>query len=212
MSDEEILDRLKTLLQEKGKLSGLIIDESENCPSSSVYSRRFGSLVKTYSLINYEPERDYHYIEINRLLRQQHKNVVQDTVDKIIKLGGSVTTDSKTEDLIRINNEFNASIVLSRCRPTSTGSKRWLIRFDTKLNPDLTIAIRLNDTASEIFDYYLLPMNMQLNEKLRLAENNPAELKIYRHSNLDRFFIMVERMLVKDFIYAKRNYSSYTNQ
>lgn len=211
LSDEEMLDRLKNLLQEKGKLSGLIIDESEHCPSSSVYSRRFGSLIKTYSLINYEPERDYHYIEINRLLRQQYKNIVQDTVDKIINLGGSVKTDSKT-DLIRINDEFNASIVLSRCRPTSTGSKRWLIRFDSSLNPDLTIAIRLNDTANQILDYYLLPMNTKINEKLRLSENNPAELEIYRHSNLDRFFIMVERMLIKDFIYAKRNYSNYPHQ
>ncbi|OOH87197.1 serine recombinase [Pasteurellaceae bacterium 15-036681] len=210
LTDEEMLDRLKELLKEKGKLSGMIIDESENCPSSSVYSRRFGSLIKTYTLINYEPERDYHYIEINRLLRQQHKNIVQHTIDKITELGGSVTSDSKTE-LIRINDEFNASIVLSRCRYTPSGSKRWLIRFDSSLNPDLTIAIRLDDTANQILDYYLLPMDMQLNEKLKLAENNPAELEIYHHPNLDRFFIMVERMLVREFINAKRNNSNLTN-
>ncbi|WP_180992280.1 recombinase family protein, partial [Pasteurella multocida] len=42
LSDDEMLERLKLLLKEKGKLSGLIIDESKNCPSSSAYSSRFG--------------------------------------------------------------------------------------------------------------------------------------------------------------------------
>ncbi|MGC6246366.1 recombinase family protein, partial [Pasteurella multocida] len=207
LSDDEMLERLKLLLKEKGKLSGLIIDESENCPSSSAYSSRFGSLLNTYTLINYEPERDYHYVEINRLLRQQHKNFVQHTLDTIIELGGVVLKDDST-DLVHINNEFTASIVLSRCRPTPSGTKRWLIRFDTSLNPDITIAVRLNESATEILDYYLLPTTEKVNEKLRLAESNPAELEIYRHDNLDRFFIMVERILVKEFIYAKRHYSN----
>ncbi|AGI33801.1 TPA: recombinase family protein [Mannheimia haemolytica] len=207
LSDDEMLEQLKLLLKEKGKLSGLIIDEAENCPSSSAYSSRFGSLLNTYTLINYEPERDYHYVEINRLLRQQHKNFVQQTLDTIIELGGVVLSDDVT-DLVHINNEFTASIVLSRCRLTPSGSKRWLIRFDTSLNPDITIAVRINESATEILDYYLLPTTEKVNEKLRLAESNPAELEIYRHDNLDRFFIMVERILVKEFIYAKRHHSN----
>lgn len=77
LSDDEMLERLKILLKEKGKLSGIIIDEAENCPSSSAYSSRFGSLLNTYTLINYKPERDYHYVEINRLLRKQYKAFVQ---------------------------------------------------------------------------------------------------------------------------------------
>ncbi|MFZ7156034.1 recombinase family protein [Avibacterium avium] len=211
LSDDEMLERLKILLKEKGKLSGIIIDEAENCPSSSAYSSRFGSLLNTYTLINYKPERDYHYVEINRLLRKQYKAFVQKTLDTIIKLGGSVYIDEKT-DLVHINDEFTASIVLSRCRLSRSlsGAKRWLIRFDSSLNPDITIAVRLNENATEILDYYLLPMMGRAHEKLKLSESNPAEFEIYRHNNLDRFFIMAERILVKEFIYAKRHYSDFT--
>lgn len=67
-------------------------------------------------------------------------------------------------DLVHINNEFTASIVLSRCRLTPSGSKRWLIRFDTSLNPDITIAVRINESATEILDYYLLPTTEKVNE------------------------------------------------
>lgn len=133
------------------------------------------------------------------------------TLDTIIKLGGSVCIDEKT-DLVRINDEFTASIVLSRCRLSRSlsGAKRWLIRFNSSLNPDITIAVRLNENATEILDYYLLPMMGQAHEKLKLSESNPAEFEIYRYNNLDRFFIMAERILVKEFIYAKRHYSDFT--
>ena len=45
----------------KGVLSGLIIDEQDNLPSSSAFRNRFGSLLRAYQMIGYEPERDYRY-------------------------------------------------------------------------------------------------------------------------------------------------------
>jgi hypothetical protein len=71
-----MLDGLKRLLEERGYLSGLIIDESEQLPSSSAFRSRFGSLVRAYTLIDFTPERDYEYIEINRHLRRVHATLV----------------------------------------------------------------------------------------------------------------------------------------
>ncbi|WP_233114873.1 recombinase family protein [Aggregatibacter actinomycetemcomitans] len=214
LTDEEMLDKLRTLLKVKGKLSGLIIDEAEDCPSSSAYSSRFGSLIRTYAMIHYEPERDYHYVEINRLMRQQYKKIVQQVLNEIIALGGRVSI--APNDLLKINEEFTASLVVSPCRPTTRGNKRWMIRFDTGLEPDLTIAVRLDEDAENIIDYYLFPMKGRESNKLRLAESNPAELDIYRFSNLDRFFIMVERILLGVHYgysnYSDRRYSDYQSK
>ncbi|MDH8367570.1 recombinase family protein, partial [Klebsiella pneumoniae] len=66
MTDEEMLVCLRQLLLSKGALSGLLIDETDNCPSSSAFQRRFGSLIRAYRLVGYTPERDFNYIEINR--------------------------------------------------------------------------------------------------------------------------------------------------
>lgn len=74
-SDEELLTLLRELLVNEGALSGLVIDEREELPSSSVYRRRFGSLIRAYALVGYTPDRDYSYIEINRALRRMHPNV-----------------------------------------------------------------------------------------------------------------------------------------
>src|SRR5262249_26045552 len=69
ISDQEMLDGLRTLYQARGYLSGLIIDEADELPSSSAYASRFGSLASAYQLVGFTPDRDFRYIEINRALR-----------------------------------------------------------------------------------------------------------------------------------------------
>ncbi|WP_146746303.1 recombinase family protein [Rhodovulum viride] len=71
-SDEEMLERLTRLFQRHGDISGPVIDEAEGTPSSGAYAHRFGSLLRAYSLVGVTPDRDYRYIEANRLLRQMH--------------------------------------------------------------------------------------------------------------------------------------------
>lgn len=197
LSDSEMLDALKGLLKQKGVLSGLIIDEAEKIPSSSAYQNRFGSLVRCYSLIGYDPGRDYRYIEINRLLRKQHAELIEHTKAQIIALGGQITTDPDT-DLMRINQEFSVSLVLSRCRETATGSRRWIIRFDTTLYPDITVAIRMAPDGTHRLDYYLLPaLDMQVSH-LTLADTNEASLDIYRFDTLDPLFMLAKRTALKE--------------
>jgi len=197
LSDEEMLDALKMLFKQRGYLSGLIIDEAEGCPSSSAYQSRFGSLLKSYSLIGYTPERDYHYIEINRILRKRYPEIVEETIEKIQSLGGKVQIEKETGLLI-VNSEFSVSIVLSRCRQTSTGSNRWLIRLDTGLFPDITVAVRMEPNNISPQDYYLLPSLDINNHKLNLAQENEIGLDIYRFDTLDVLFALAERTILKD--------------
>lgn len=67
LTDDDLLERLRGLLRVHGRLSGLLIDETESRPSSSCYSTRFGSLVRAYTMIGWEPDRDFSYVKINKL-------------------------------------------------------------------------------------------------------------------------------------------------
>jgi DNA invertase Pin-like site-specific DNA recombinase len=53
LSDEELLDHLKRLYAEAGQLSGVLIDQTPDMPSSSAYRNRFGSLARAYEMIGY---------------------------------------------------------------------------------------------------------------------------------------------------------------
>jgi hypothetical protein len=193
LSNEEMLAPLQQLLQERGYLSGLIIDETERLPSSSAYQARFGSLLRAYELVGFTPDRDYRYIEINRVLRRVHPQIVTDTISGIKKSGGSVDQDAAT-DLLTINGEFTASVVVVRCLMTAAGSLRWQIRFDVGLWPDITVAVRMDQSNREALDYYLLPRIDMTAPRLRLAEDNGVSLDAYRFDSLESLFGLAARV------------------
>ena len=148
-SNDEMLARLKQLLERQGFLSGVVIDEAENMPSSGTYSSRFGSLVRAYSLVGFTPNRDYRYIAINQELRERHTEVVAEAITEIEQIGGAVSRNPAT-DLLTVNGEFTASIAIARCQHTQAGSKRWKICLDIGLAPDVTIAVRMAEQQRQL--------------------------------------------------------------
>lgn len=193
LSDERMLELLAQILASRGHLSGMIIDEVDDCPSSSAFRSRFGSLLRAYALVGFSPDHDYRYLETNRKLRTLHPGVVATVLDGIRAAGGVATQDQAT-DLLTINEEFTASIVIVRCFHTSAGSMRWKLRFDSALKPDVTVAVRMDSSNERARDYYLLPRLDMRDAVLRLAEYNGLSLDAYRFETLDRFYHMAARM------------------
>lgn len=195
-SDEELIDRLKTLAKQHPVLSAGLIDATDNMPTSSAFRSRFGSLLRAYRLAGYEPDRDYRYVEINRHLREMYPQLVSDVIQRLDAVGASVTQDATT-DLLLINGEYSASMVLSRCRQTTAGSLRWWIKLDDKIAPDITILVRMDPENEKATDYYLFPL-MDISEpKLLLCETNGAYLDTYQFDNLDYFAQLAARSRIE---------------
>jgi hypothetical protein len=192
MTDDQMLELLRTILAGHGTLSGLIIDEAEDAPSSSAFRSRFGSLLRAYALVGFAPRRDYRYLEINRNLRRLHPEVAAHIIDGLVRAGGAVEQDPAT-DLLTVNREFSVSIIVVRCFQTPAGSLRWKIRLDTALKPDLTVAVRMGVNNVNTHDYYVLPLFDMPEAVLRLAEYNGLSLDAYRFETLDPFFRLAAR-------------------
>ncbi|HCJ8544706.1 TPA: recombinase family protein [Escherichia coli] len=187
MTNEEILNFLKKVLIKHGKISGFIIDEDDNGPSSSVVASRFGGLLNAYKLINYTPERDYRFIEINSALRVRHA----DTIKTICKeITNSEVTISENK-LITINKSLTFTIILARCRKTSTDKCRWIVRLDRSINSDINIIVRMNSLNSVPLDYYILPSIDSFENELNLKENNSLLFEMYRFDDINIFFKML---------------------
>ena len=193
ISNDELLERLRSLQEKQGWLSGVMIDEAEDMPSSSVYANRFGGLRRAYALIGYDPGTDFSFVEDNRYLRSLYPEVVEGIIHKIQEFGGAVRRDV-THDFLVVNEEIKVSVVICRCKHTENGSSRWKIQFDTSLMPDITIAVRMDQTNRNILDYYVIPSIDVENPKLRLAENNHFALDTYRFQDLEPFFVLTERV------------------
>ena len=196
-TDEEMLEKLRAVVSKHGHISGLIIDEEDDTPSSAAFRHRFGSLVRAYRLIGYTPEIDYSFLEVNRVLRARHLTVLSDVVAKLSELGAVPIQDEDT-GLLRLHGELAVSIVIARHRVTDAGFSRWLIRFDDTLRPDITIAVRMAPGNADIKDFYLLPALDMQEPKVRFAEHNGVWLDAYRFDSLDFFYGMARRCRVED--------------
>lgn len=195
-TNEELIDKLRALYERHGYLSGLIIDEAEGVPSAAAYAHRFGSLIRAYQTVGFKPDRDYQYLEVNQFLRRLHPEVVGETERMITELGGSVERDFAS-DLLTINREFTISLVLARCQQLETGRRRWKVRFDTTLAPDITVVVRLNNSNQAALDYYLLPRLDFGQPRIHLADQNSTEFECYRFDNLDYLYGMTRRMRIR---------------
>ena len=196
-TEAQMIDELRQLFLQHGKLSGILIDEMEGMPSSSVYRNRFGSLRRAYSIVGYTPERDYSFIEINRTLREAHAQHLDEIVAELATNGAYVETN-RSSGILNINHDFTAQLVIARCHTRPSGRSNWLIRLEQSNDWDLTIAARMTQDNSKILDYYLLPRGDELSAKLRLAPENPLVLDVYRFENLNYLYKVSRRTRIGD--------------
>lgn len=197
LDDDQMLGLLRQTLKRYGSLSGILIDEDEEAPSSSTYRSRFGSLLRAYRLIGYTPRRDYAYLEINRALRRRHPELIAKMASGIEKAGGRAVRNDQT-DLLTVNGEFTTSLVIARCKPTPAGTYRWLIRFDAGLHPDITIVARMDHANRYAYDYYVFPAIDFSAETLPVLEDNGFTLDAYRTDSLDVFYQLAGRVPLQE--------------
>ncbi len=197
LSDEEMLEKLKKLQNKIGYLSAMVIDEAEDMPSSAAYSGRFGGLIRAYQLIGFDPGRDYKYLEVNKYLRELHQDTIQNTIQSLIDCGAEIKLN-EAQNLLMVNDMFSASLVISRCNALNNGKYRWKVRFDTILNPDITIAVRMKADNKMVLDYYLLPALDFKIPNIKLDEQNTDLLDSYRFENLDYLYEMAKCISIRE--------------
>jgi len=126
LANDELLLRLKLLLQKEGRLSEEIINSTLGVPSIDVYCQRFGSLRDAYRRIGYELKWDLDWIdrrsEFNELLR----NTAADLAARL-KKGGSVACFEPGIDVLTINDRFAISLRLARSWRGSGREPIWTI-------------------------------------------------------------------------------------
>ena len=166
-------------------------------PSAATYAHRFQSLRRAYELVGYTPERDYSYLAVNKTLRLFYREHIKAIINQLGDVGAAVHQDPIT-GLLTINEEFTASLVLGRCREHGDGDHRWVIRFDASLDPDITIAARLDTANASILDYYLFPAIDVVSYCCSLAPENGIVLDVYRAKDLSGLFYLAQRTLLAE--------------
>ena len=98
-----------------------------------------------------------------------------------------------------MNGEFTTSVVIARCFSMPTGARRWKIRIDAALRPDITLAIRMDHDNHEALDYYLLPaIDISGPRACVCAKRTGSWSTLTAASRFRRFFYLASRTHVKE--------------
>jgi DNA invertase Pin-like site-specific DNA recombinase len=194
LTDAQLLDRLKAFCLHTGPVPKEVVAADKGMPSISAYTRHFGGMIQAYKLIGYRPRCDYSYIELNRQIQKQRDDYAQAIIQRLRDLGASVEVHPHS-NFVRVNGEFTAAIICTRCRGRHQAPGRviWVIKPKKWSGADLAIVVRLKPGNQEILDYYLFPASLQFPWKVELRTRNERAIDVYRFENLDLLAKMVQR-------------------
>jgi DNA invertase Pin-like site-specific DNA recombinase len=169
LTDDELLFRLKSLLEKEGRLSEKIIDSTLGVPSIDVYCERFGSLRNAYRRIGYELKWDLDWID----RKGEFNELLGDTATDLaarLKKSGSVACFEPGIDVLTVNSRFAISLRLARSWRGAGREPIWTINRRAILPRGHIIAIRLGDGNNSVLDYVLLPTRELIGSKIRFME------------------------------------------
>ena len=169
LSDDELLSRLKSLLEKEGRLSERIINDTLGIPSIDVYAERFGSLRNAYRRIGYGLKWDFDWVD----RRSEFNELLCDTATDLItrlRKAGSIARFERGLDVLTVNNRFAISLRLARSWRGSGRNPIWTINRRVSFPAGHIIAIRLGEGNKSVLDYLLLPTSEMTGRKIRFME------------------------------------------
>ena len=185
-SDEALLERLHVLLNQKGRLSKRLIDQTDDMPCAQIYQERFGGLLTAFGLIGYKPPGRFDYIEAHRRLRAMPNEIAAEALKEIKNVGGTGLFEPKTS-VLTINSEFSALILAVRCTPTRAKFPSWRIKMTGIPAVDMVLVARMDERALRIADYYLLP-GLSTKPLILLDWRHGRNLERHRFAKLNSLF------------------------
>jgi len=157
-SNEDLLDGLRKLLAEKGRLTSSIIDRSPDVPSVNVYHRRFGGLLKAYDLIGYRaPAPDLASLKVRFQTLIMREELVAQLVRMFPDQLSVVRRSRRWRAQFRLQNGPLFSLQIAKMQARSKYVDRWRITPIAHEQQNITLLARLNPTNDAFQDFWVLP-------------------------------------------------------
>ena len=149
--NEKLLERLRPILKEHGKLTSRIIQRSRLCPGVDTYVRRFGGLLTLYSRLGYDTSE----LITQATSRQRGMLVRQGFIQTFINGFPSQFEEVRATRRFRAMLRYKRtglliSVMVARHHPTGTGKARWFIQPPRNERRRVTILGLMNEDNASV--------------------------------------------------------------
>jgi len=193
VSNDQLLTDLAHLLEERGALSGKIINATASGgPTKSMYIHRFGTLQAAYDLVGYQASANYRYFRVITQLHRRRMEIIQDFASAVGQAGGLALYDTNTQ-LVTINKAFTIAIWIARCRSSPYGYSHWPFNRHRLLGADISVLIRVLPDNVTVRDYFIAPAWVAEQAPPMLSPNNGVRLDAFLFPSLEPLVAMARR-------------------
>ncbi|MBI5320779.1 recombinase family protein [Bradyrhizobium sp.] len=182
LTDDELLQRLRSLLEKQGRLSEAVINDTLGVPSIGVFCKRFGSLRNAYRLIGYQQKWNADWIDRKDAFNSIVNNTAADLIARLGKAGTAARYEAGTDTLMA--NNVAMSLRITRSWFSEGRRPIWTIYRRSVMLTGFILAIRLDEANEGVLDYFLLPTREMKKDKIRFMEAGLSRLEPYRCENL----------------------------
>lgn len=189
ISDDEIVRRLRRILEKHGQITTRLINE-DGFLSSGAIRKRFGGLLRAYAHAGFHPKRDLACVSLDGAARRLRAATAQAVADGIRASGGSIERLHGPCRFI-INGEIVAAISVAQQRRSPRGDPRWHIGRGY-FEDDLMIAVLMDGRQERVRAYYFVP-GADIGRGLVLAVSNPVHIDEFRSADLEPLFRLCAR-------------------
>jgi DNA invertase Pin-like site-specific DNA recombinase len=192
-SDGELLRKLKRLLAAKGRLSESIILKARGMPAIDTLYRHFGSYRQIYARVGYHPapEDTFKTEQAERSMRLRRELV--NRITTLFPQNVAVThLPTKTRSLLRLDNDFNVSVLMCQTKQRIKGGLRWLVEPVRLEREYITLLCIASPERDRVLRFYVFPsMNLRSRRTHKSHENDPWLRTGVRLKSLSEFYSAV---------------------
>jgi hypothetical protein len=194
-SDEELLQTLKRLLVQEGRLSLRLVKESPDVPSPSTYRHRFGSLRRAYQLIGYGRPDQFGPIDLRRRTQALREELVNEIAMLFPDEVSIVRRGGRWRSRLRLRGGLMVSVLAARSIRAWKDTYCWQIdpvKHERKL---VALLARLDQTNGAFLDFHILP-NIDRTRRFHIRRDDAwlrRGLRLGNVSDFCRFVMQVAR-------------------
>jgi DNA invertase Pin-like site-specific DNA recombinase len=196
LTNQEIIDRLVSLLRRKGTLAQKFLRASNGVPCESTLRRRFGSVNAAFKFAGYEQSPRFLIVEHKAKRRAVVQAAAAEIIAHVETMGGSTLFNDKA-NLLTINQRFTISIGTAwACAEGNGKPKRWYVRANRQCVAGVGLILQM-DRSNTFVDTYLIVSGFDLARvnygELRIS--NPIFAMAEKHRNLEAFHRICAEMI-----------------
>jgi DNA invertase Pin-like site-specific DNA recombinase len=194
-SNEQMLDGLRCLLDQKKRLNGTIISDAPDLLKLGTYRQRFGSLINAYKRVGYRPPRTTCGAVVRTIRANRLREALFTRILSLFPNMRAIRIEGQKRKAIEVDEQLRISVHLCRPKWTEARELRWLVRVRPKERDYILLLCTLDRAYSKITDFYVrLPIENSVRLIKQFGKDDQWLAKATRLEELSELYGVAKKM------------------